>query len=168
MHASGTDDPEIGIVSAGSALPGPLIGNSALAHRFGMDITWEQWVDTFIGTQSRHLALDLDSGKPFTSLAELAARAGASALERAGLAASEVDVLVLATATPDTLMPTTATMVAEHLGINEIPTFQLQSGCSGAYQALELGAQLLRVPGRRNALVLGGDVLVKQIGRAHV
>ncbi len=153
--------PEARILAAGSALPGQPVNNAALARRFNMDASWEQWVDVFIGTRSRHLAVDLESGEVRSSLAELAATAARRALDSAGLRSEDVDVMVLGTATPDQLMPATVNMVAERLGIDGIPTYQLQSGCTGAVGALDLGRQLLRTGEHRTALVLGGDVCAK-------
>ncbi|WP_066363833.1 3-oxoacyl-ACP synthase III family protein [Herbidospora mongoliensis] len=149
------------ILSAASALPGPPVDNAALARRFGMDALWEQWVEVFIGTAARHLALDLESGKVTTTLTDLAADAGARALAAAGVTAGEVDAVVLATATPDRLMPATVNMVADRLGIDQVRTFQLQSGCSGAVQALDLARQLLLAGETRTVLVLGGDVIAR-------
>jgi 3-oxoacyl-[acyl-carrier-protein] synthase III len=154
-------DPHICIVSVGTALPGPAITNAKLAERFGMDRVWEQWVDAFIDTRVRHLATDLDSGKVTCSLADLAESAGRRALESAGLGPGDIDVMVMGTATPDMLMPTTLNMVADRLGVNGVPTYQLQSGCSGAVQALELASRLLQGGTHRTALVFGGDVGAK-------
>ncbi len=155
------DDAGIRILSAGSALPGPPLDNKALAERLHLDRLWEQWIEIYIGTGTRHLALDLESGAVTSTLVDLGEAAALKALERAGLRADEIDVMVFASATPDSLLPTTVNLVAERLGVNDIPTYQLQSGCAGAYQAIDLGCQLLLAPGRRNALVMGGDILVK-------
>ncbi|GAB2926578.1 3-oxoacyl-ACP synthase III family protein [Streptomyces mayteni] len=155
------DATDIRILSAGSALPGPPVDNATLARRFGMDQLFQQWIDTFIGTGTRHLAVDLDSGEVTATLVDLGERAARLAIERAGLTTPDIDVLVFASATPDALLPTTVNLVADRLGINDVPTYQVQSGCSGAYQAIDLGRQLLLTPGRRHALVMGGDVLVK-------
>jgi len=138
-----------------------LVDNAALARRFGMDAGWEQWVEVFVGTRSRHLAVDLETGEVRSSLAELGSQAGRRALSAAGLRAEDIDVMVLATATPDQLMPATVNLVAERLGIDEIPTYQLQSGCTGAVAAIDVGRQLLRAGEYRTALVLGGDVCAK-------
>jgi 3-oxoacyl-[acyl-carrier-protein] synthase-3 len=153
--------PEVRVLAAGSALPGPAVDNAALARRFNMDASWEQWVDVFIGTRSRHLAVDLESGEVRSSLAELGAEAARRALDTAGLRPDDVDVMVLGTATPDQLMPATVNMIAERLGINDIPTYQLQSGCTGAIGAMDVGRQLLLTGEHRTALVLGGDVCAK-------
>jgi 3-oxoacyl-[acyl-carrier-protein] synthase-3 len=69
----------------------------------------------------------------------------------------------MGTATPDSLMPATVNMVAEKLGLNAIPTYQVQSGCAGAMQAIDLATQILSLGKHRTALVIGGDVCVKYI-----
>jgi 3-oxoacyl-[acyl-carrier-protein] synthase-3 len=154
-------DQTVYIRSAGSALPGPALDNAALARRFGMDALWEQWVEAFIGTRSRHLAVDLDSGALTDTLAELAQRAGRRALDGAGLGPADVDAVVLGTATPDQLMPATVNVVADRLGIDSVRSFQLQSGCSGAVQALDVARQLLVSGAAGTVLVLGGDVIAR-------
>lgn len=149
------------ILSAASALPGPPVDNAALGRRLGMDALWEQWVDAFIGTRTRHLAVDLDSGEIQHTLAELAQEAGSKALAAAGVSPSEVELVVMGTATPDRLMPATVNLVADALGIDGVPSYQLQSGCSGAVQALAVAHGLLASGGLRTALVLGGDVVAR-------
>ncbi|MFF2808884.1 3-oxoacyl-ACP synthase III family protein [Streptomyces sp. NPDC058000] len=151
--------PEIHLLSAGTALPGTPVDNATLAKRFQMDALWEQWVETFIGTRSRHLAVDLETGEVGHTLADLGTAAARSALERAALRAEDIDVVVMATSTPDSLMPATVNVVADRLGIDQVPSFQLQSGCSGAVQALDLARQILGNGRHRTALVLGGDVV---------
>ncbi|MCM3922993.1 3-oxoacyl-ACP synthase III family protein [Frankia sp. AiPs1] len=153
--------PDVHVLSAGSALPGTAVDNAALARRFGLDTLWEQWVEVFIGTKARHLALDLESGKITGTLAELAERAGRQALTAAGLGPGDIDAVVLGTATPDQLMPATVNIVADRLGINDVRTYQLQSGCSGAVQALDLARQVLLAGSARRVLVLGGDVIAR-------
>ncbi|MEU0990966.1 3-oxoacyl-ACP synthase III family protein [Streptomyces sp. NPDC005953] len=153
--------PDVHVRSAASALPGPALDNAALARRLGMDPLWEQWVDVFIGTRSRHLALDLESGELTVPLVDLAEEAGRRALTAAGVTAGDVDAIVLATATPDRLMPATVNVVADRLGIDGVRSFQLQSGCSGAVQALDVAQQILRSGSGRTVLVLGGDVIAR-------
>ncbi|MFB7476807.1 3-oxoacyl-ACP synthase III family protein [Kitasatospora sp. NPDC056184] len=157
------DTPDVRILSVGTALPGPALDNAALARRFQMDALWEQWIDAFVGTDTRHLAVDLESGEIRSSLAELGETAARRALESAGLGPDDITGIVLGTATPDQLMPATVNLIADRLGINNVPTYQLQSGCSGAVQALELGRQMLLTGEHRNVLVLGGDVCAKHL-----
>jgi 3-oxoacyl-[acyl-carrier-protein] synthase-3 len=152
---------EIRVLSAGAAVPGPPVGTAELARCFGMDDLWQQWVDTFIGTRTRHLAVDLRTGRRRDTLADLAERAAADALAAAGRSAQDVDVVVMGTATPDELMPATVNVVADRLRIDGVPTFQLQSGCAGAVQAIDVAAALLHTGRYRTALVLGGDVIAK-------
>jgi 3-oxoacyl-[acyl-carrier-protein] synthase III len=155
------DASDIRILSAGTALPGPPVTNAELAGRFGMDTLWEQWVEVFIGTKTRHLSVDLGTGEVHSTLADLGERAARRALDAAGLRAADIDVVVMGTATPDTLMPTTVNVVADRLEIDGIPTYQLQSGCSGAVQALEVARQALLASGHRTALVIAGDSCAK-------
>jgi 3-oxoacyl-[acyl-carrier-protein] synthase-3 len=153
--------PDLHVVSVGTALPGSPIDNATLARRLGMDDLWRDWIDVFIGATNRHLSVDLDSGRILFSLADLCVTASRRALAAAGREPGDVDLIVMGTATPDMLMPTTVNVVADRLGIDHIPTFQLQSGCTGAFQALAVASDLLAARGRRTALVLGGDVGTK-------
>jgi 3-oxoacyl-[acyl-carrier-protein] synthase-3 len=125
-----------------------------------MDPLWEQWVDAFIGTRTRHLAVDMETGDMRCGLADLGETAARKALNAAGLDPAAVDVVVMATATPDQLMPATVNVIADRLGVDGVPSYQLQSGCAGAVAALELAGQLL-TGRRRNALVIGGDVIAR-------
>jgi 3-oxoacyl-[acyl-carrier-protein] synthase-3 len=155
--------PDTYIRSAGTALPGPAIDNATLTKRFGMPTVWEQWIDGFVGTRTRHFAVDLETGEVRYSLADLCHAAGARALVAAGLQPLDVDLLVLGTSSPDQLMPATVNIVADKLGIDRVPTYQLQSGCAGAVQALDVARQMLRSGGHRTALVFGGDTCAKHL-----
>lgn len=155
------DGSGVRVASAGTALPEPAVSNAELARRFGMDELWEQWIEAFVGIRSRHLSVDLATGEIRGTLADLGAEAAGRALEQAGMAGDDIDLIVMGTATPDALMPTTANVVADRLGIGDLPTYQLQSGCAGAVQALEVAASLLASGGYRNALVLAGDSCAK-------
>jgi 3-oxoacyl-[acyl-carrier-protein] synthase-3 len=155
--------PEIHVLGVGTALPGPAVDNATLAQRFGMPAVWQQWIENHLGTRSRHFAVDLETGEIRYSLTDLAETAGRRALSAANVNASDVDLLVLSTASPDMLMPATVNMVADRLGINDIPTFQLQSGCVGAVQALELAGQMITAGPYRTVLVVGGDSSAKHL-----
>ncbi|WP_181788473.1 3-oxoacyl-ACP synthase III family protein [Streptomyces phytophilus] len=154
---------ELRVAGLGTASPGPAIDNATLGRRMGLGPMWEQWAEAFVGTKYRHLAVDLETGEPRFSLADLGETAGRRALAAAGLEPSDVDVIVMGTAMPDMLMPTTVNVVADRLGIDQVPTYQLQSGCSGAVQALSVAAGLLLSGSHRTALVLGGDVSAKLV-----
>ncbi|MFF4970293.1 3-oxoacyl-ACP synthase III family protein [Streptomyces sp. NPDC001037] len=155
------DPAETRLLSVGTALPGPPIDNVTLGKHFRMDTLWQQWIETFIGTRTRHLAVDLGTGEQRDTLASLGTAAARQAMAAAGSAAEDVDLLVLGTATPDALMPATVNVIADALGIDDVVTYQLQSGCSGAVQALDLARRLLSTGRHRTALVIGGDVIAK-------
>ncbi|MEU3462678.1 3-oxoacyl-ACP synthase III family protein [Streptomyces sp. NPDC006733] len=156
--------PGMHLLAAATALPGPAIGNEALAGRLGLSA---EWVEMFIGTRTRHFARDLAGGVGFL-LADLCEQAAVRGLERAGVSVGDLSFVVLATATPDALMPSTAAVVADRLGAAGIPAYQLQSGCSGAVQAFTLAEALLAqrpagAGGGPYGLVLGGDVCAKHL-----
>jgi 3-oxoacyl-[acyl-carrier-protein] synthase-3 len=157
------DFPEVHLVSAGTALPGPAVDNATLAVRFGQNTLWAQWADAFIGTRSRHFSVDLETGEVRYRLADLGRIAAEGALASAGLRPGDVDLIVMGTSSPDMLMPATVNVIAEGLGINQIPTYQLQSGCTGAIQALDLAHRLLLTGRHHTALVIGGDVCTKHL-----
>src|SRR5689334_24741283 len=113
---------DVHVMSVATALPGPAVDNATLARRFNMPPVWEQWIDTFIGTRFRHFAMDLASGEVRYSLADLGATAAARALDAAGISAQDVDVMVLGTASPDTLMPATINVIADRIGVDGVPT----------------------------------------------
>jgi len=157
------DDNDIHIRAVATALPGPAVDNATLTERFGMSAAFEQWIDAFVGTRRRHFAVDLETDEVRFTLADLAADAGARALAAARVGPSDVDLMVMATSSPDALMPATVNVVADRLGIDGIPTYQLQSGCAGAVQALDVAGQLLRSGRYTTALVLGGDTCAKHL-----
>ncbi|GAA3566845.1 3-oxoacyl-ACP synthase III family protein [Nonomuraea rosea] len=155
--------PDIHILAAGTALPGPPIDNATLARLLGMPTVWERWIDAFIGTDNRHFAVDLATGERRHTLTDLGEQAGARAMAAAGAKPGDIDLMVMGTSSPDMLMPATVNLVADRLGINDIPTYQLQSGCSGAVGALDVAHQMLQSGRHRTALVIGGDSCAKHL-----
>lgn len=155
--------PDIRLRSVATTLPGPAVDNATLTRRFSMPSAWETWIDDFVGTRTRHFAVDLATGEVRHTLTDLGAAAGRAALDGAGVDPGQVDLMVLATSSPDMLMPTTVTMVAERLGIDGLPAYQLQSGCTGAVQAIDVACQQLRAGRGRTALVLGADSCAKHL-----
>ncbi|WP_432041119.1 3-oxoacyl-ACP synthase III family protein [Streptomyces cadmiisoli] len=152
--------PSTYLASVGTCLPGDPVDNATLAELVGVD---ESWADVFIGNTSRYLSLDLATGQVRHTLADLAATAADRALVEAGLEPYEIDCVVMGTATPDQLMPATVNLVADRLGIDNVPTYQLQSGCAGAVQAMDVARTLLLAERCRTVLVIGGDVCAKHL-----
>jgi 3-oxoacyl-[acyl-carrier-protein] synthase-3 len=155
--------PDIYIHSVGTALPGPAIDNQTLVKKFAAPSFTEEWIDTFVGTKQRHLAVDLDTGEVRYTLADLGVLAAQRALRAATLRGSDVDLVVMATSSPDNLMPATVNLIADRLGIDRVPTFQLQSGCAGAVQALDVAQHMLRCGRYTCALILGADSCAKHL-----
>jgi 3-oxoacyl-[acyl-carrier-protein] synthase-3 len=154
-------DSAIRLLSVGTALPGSPVDNAELARHFGMGAAWEQWIDTFIGTRTRHFAFDLGTGEIHRTLTDLGEEAGRRALAAADLAPTDVDLVVMGTSSPDLLMPATVNVIADRLGIDDVASYQLQSGCSGAVQALDVANQMLLTGRFGTALVIGGDTCAK-------
>lgn len=140
--------------------PGEPVSNAALAQCFSMS---EEWVALYLGNRSRYFATDLYSGIQHYSLMDIARLAALAAMEEAQLDKGQIDFIILATATPDKLMPTTVNEVAHDLEMFDIPTYQLQSGCCGAMQALHLANDLLSTGHYRYGLVIGADICNKFI-----
>ncbi|MGW4730241.1 3-oxoacyl-ACP synthase III family protein [Streptomyces shenzhenensis] len=148
------------LAAIGTALPGDPVDNATLAKVLGIN---EEWIEVFIGTRTRYFARDLGTGVVRWSLADLCAQAAERALAAPGTDPSEIEFIVLGTATPDTLMPATVNHVADQLGLDQVPTFQLQSGCAGAVQALGVAQAMIASGQYRTGLVIGGDVCSKHL-----
>lgn len=156
-------DSVVQVCSVGTARPGPPIGNAELGEYLGMSASFEQWADAFIGIRTRYLAIDLATAEVNFSLADLGELAATRALAGAGIAPAEIELIIMGTSMPDSLLPTTVNLIADRLGIGGVPTFQLQSGCTGAMQALEIAHAMLTSGQRGTALVIGGDVCAKHV-----
>jgi 3-oxoacyl-[acyl-carrier-protein] synthase III len=152
------DKKRIIISGLGSFLPGNPIENQRLSQVFNIN---EEWIDYFIGNKRRHFAIDLESHEVIYSLAEICTNAASNAIQNSHYSVEDIEFVVMATATPDHLMPATVNLVADKLGINFIPTYQLQSGCAGAIQALDVAQQFLLSGTYKVGLVIGGDVCNK-------
>ncbi|MBT6587467.1 MAG: ketoacyl-ACP synthase III, partial [Rhodospirillaceae bacterium] len=113
--------------------------------------TSDEWIVARTGICNRHIAADDE----MTS--DLAYAAAVDALASAGMAASELDLIVLATATPDQTFPATATRVQARLGVAGIPAFDVQAVCSGFIYALAVADNFIKAGQARNVLVIGAE-----------
>jgi 3-oxoacyl-[acyl-carrier-protein] synthase III len=139
------------IRSVGVDIPQKRVSNDELAKIVD---TTDEWIRSHTGIGSRHIA---DEGK-LTS--DLAAAAAGKALEKAGLAASDIDLIVVATATPDYFgFPSTACIVQEKIGASGCPAFDLTAGCSGFVYGLSMASGFLESSGGKHALVVGAETL---------
>jgi 3-oxoacyl-[acyl-carrier-protein] synthase III len=136
------------VLGVGSALPKKRVTNAELAERVE---TSDQWIVERTGIRSRYVAAE---GETTASLATEAAR---RALDHAGVDASAIDLIVLATATPDQTFPSSATKVQAALGINDCVAFDVHAVCTGFLYALSVADSMLRSGNARNALVIGAE-----------
>lgn len=136
------------IIGTGSALPVRRVSNAELAETVD---TTDDWIVERTGIRFRHIAGD---GETTATLATDACRA---ALAAAGLQASDIDLIVLATATPDQTFPATATIVQATLGIDDCVAFDVAAVCSGFLYAVHVADSLIRSGGAKRALVIGAE-----------
>jgi 3-oxoacyl-[acyl-carrier-protein] synthase-3 len=136
------------VLGTGSALPKRRVTNAELAQTVD---TTDQWIVERTGIRARHIAGD---GETTASLATDAAR---GALEQAGVPATAIDLIVLATATPDQTFPSSATKVQAALGINDCVAFDVHAVCTGFLYALSVADSMLRSGNAKKALVIGAE-----------
>ncbi len=140
------------ITGTGSFLPGDPVDNNALIAAKGLDSS-DEWIIERTGIRTRHLA---PVGVAASDLALVACQ---RALEAAGRQPNDIDLIVLATSTPDFVFPSTATILQDKLGItNGAAAFDLQAVCSGFIYALATADKFIRSGSHRRALVVGTEV----------
>ena len=136
------------IIGTGSALPARRVSNAELAETVD---TSDEWIVERTGIRFRHIA------GPGETTATLAADACRAALGAAGVSAQDIDLIVLATATPDQTFPASATKVQTMLGINDCVAFDVAAVCSGFLYALQVADSMLRSGAAQRALVIGAE-----------
>lgn len=136
------------VLGCGSYLPEQVVTNAQLAARID---TSDEWIVQRTGIRERHIAAEGE----FTS--HLAIKAAQAALTDAGVDAQSIDLIVLATSTPDNTFPATAVAVQHGLGINHGAAFDLQAVCSGFVFALATADNFLRTGAFKRALVIGAE-----------
>ena len=142
------------IVGTGSYLPEKVLTN---ADREKMVDTNDEWIVSRSGIRERHIAADGET------TGDLAFHAATRALEAAGLAGSDVELIVLGTTTPDLIFPSTACLLQHRLGANGCPAFDVNAACSGFIYALSVADQFIRSGMVKNALVVGAETLSRMV-----
>ena len=137
------------ILGTGSYLPAKRVSNDDLAKRID---TSDEWITTRTGIKARHLAADNEK------TSDLAVQAALKALEDAEIPAQEIDLIIVATATPDMQFPATATIVQNKLGIEGCPAFDVQAVCAGFMYAITTANAYIRSGMAKKALVIGADI----------
>ena len=137
------------ILGTGSYLPAKRVSNDDLAKRID---TSDEWITTRTGIKARHLAADNEK------TSDLAVQAALKALEDAKIPAQEIDLIIVATATPDMQFPATATIVQHKLGIEGCPAIDVQAVCAGFMYAITTANAYIRSGMAKKVLVIGADI----------
>ena len=137
------------IVGTGGYLPAQLLTNAELARRID---TSDEWVRSRTGIRQRHIAA------PDEQTSDLALAASQEALAVAGVAPADLDLIVVATTTPDMIFPSTACILQAKLGASGGPAFDVQAVCSGFVYGLAMADLMIKSGAVRNALVVGAEI----------
>lgn len=137
------------ITGTGSYLPEKILTNRDLES---MVDTNDEWIRTRTGITQRHIAAEGQMAS------DLALNASLKAIEAANIDANEIDLIILATTTPDMIFPSTACILQEKLGITDCPAFDVQAVCSGFVYALSTADMYIRSGKYRNALIVGTEI----------
>jgi len=142
------------ITGTGSHLPPQRVANAELAARLAADgvQTSDEWIVERTGIRARHFV------EPGVLTSDIAVHAARQALEAAGRTPAEIDLVVLATSTPDMVFPSTACIVQRKLGISGGAAFDVQAVCTGFVYALALADSMIRTGLATRALVIGAEI----------
>ena len=142
------------IAGTGSYLPPRRLTNADLAAQLGAQgiETSDEWIVERTGIRARHFA---DDGVAASDLALVAAQ---NALQAAGMTAAEIDLIIVATSTPDMVFPSTATILQHKLGVAGCAAFDVQAVCSGFIYALSVADAMIQTGAATKALVIGAEV----------
>ncbi len=142
------------IIGTGSYLPARVMTNADLEK---MVDTTDEWIVARTGIRERHIAAD---GETTCDLAEQAAR---RAIKAAGIDVDSIDLIIIATTTPDRVFPSTACLLQERLGLHGCPAFDIQAVCTGFVYALSIADKFIRTGASQRALVIGAETLSRII-----
>ena len=152
MIATATANGRISITGIGSHTPKRIMTNDEIAKRVD---TSDEWILERTGIRERRVAA------PEEALSDISLPAAEAALEQAGMKASSLDLIVVATVTPDMFFPSTGAIIADRLGAKDAAAYDLSAGCTGFVYALVQAHGMIAGGLADNALVIGGDVLSK-------
>ncbi len=142
------------IAGTGSYLPEKVLTNDDLSKFVD---TTDEWIAARTGIRERHVAADGET------TGDLAYHAAVRAMEAAGVEASEIDLIVLGTTTPDLVFPSTACLLQHRLGANGCPAFDVNAACSGFIYALAVAEKFIASGTVKTALVVGSETLTRMI-----
>ena len=143
-----------GILGTGHYAPEKILSNADLER---MVDTSDEWIRTRTGIETRHIA----SRSETTS--DLCVKAALPALEMAGLTADDIDYIIVATASPDYVVPSTACMVQDKLGCKHAGAMDISAGCSGYIYAVALASNLVKAGMYKHILIIGAEILSRLV-----
>ncbi|HEX5538585.1 MAG TPA: beta-ketoacyl-ACP synthase III, partial [Methylophilaceae bacterium] len=138
------------IAGTGSYLPEKILTNAELES---MVDTTDEWIVTRTGIRERHIVAEGE----FTS--DMAFHAARRAIQAAGIEAQQIDLIIVATTTPDRVFPSTACLLQDKLGISSCPAFDMQAVCSGFVYALATADNFIKSGAAKCALIVGADAM---------
>ncbi|EOU1828690.1 ketoacyl-ACP synthase III [Clostridium perfringens] len=141
------------IIGFGLYTPKNLVENERLQEFLE---TSDEWIRSRTGIERRYISLDENTS-------DLAVEASKKALNQAGLSAEEIDLIIVATVTPDNFTPSTACIVQDKLGAKNAWAFDINAACTGFIYALKLGRSLIRSGEAKNTLIIGAETLSKAL-----
>ena len=142
------------ILGMGSYLPEKVLTNADLEKIVD---TTDQWITERTGIKTRHIADDSQSAS------DLGVEAAKKAIEDAGIDAKDIDMIVVGTATPDKMFPSSACYIGHELGIGGVPAFDITTACPGFIYGLSIADQFIKTGHRKNVLVVGTEVLSRLV-----
>lgn len=142
------------IAGTGSYLPEKMLTNDDLAKLVD---TSDEWITSRSGIRQRHIAAEGET------TSDLAYHASIRALEAAGVDASEIDLIVVGTTTPDLIFPSTACLLQNRLGADGCAAFDVNAACSGFIYALAVADKFIRSGAAKNVLVVGAETLTRMV-----
>ena len=140
------------IAGTGSYLPEKVVTNKDLEKT--MD-TSDEWIQERTGIKRRHIAADDEK------CSDMALAAARQAIDMAGIEATDIDLIIVGTVTPDKVFPSTACIIQRQLGIHGCPALDIQAACSGFVYSLDLARRQIETGGATTALVIGSETLSK-------
>jgi 3-oxoacyl-[acyl-carrier-protein] synthase-3 len=138
------------IIGTGSYLPEKILNNRDLEKMFE---TTDEWITTRTGIKERHIV----SAHQYTS--DLAVEAAKKAIEASGINANKIDLIIIATTTPDKIFPSTACIVQTKLGLSLCPAFDIQAVCSGFVYSLSVADNFIKTGAAKCVLVIGAETM---------
>ncbi len=142
--------PSVIVKGLGSYTPPKVLTNDDLSR---MVDTSDEWIRTRTGIRERRIAASDEA------TSDLATKAAREAIANAGLTPEDIDLIMVASITPDLPFPSTACIVQHKLGMRKVPAFDIQAACSGFLYSMEVGANMIRGGSVRNALIIGAEKL---------